>query len=212
MTLELLFNQIDYVPTAVAAGAGARVAISDPGTLPDPADAGHYIQPNTETDFTLSLSTISSHSENLQEKLFIKYGTLITEMAGSNAKSDEERRSILSREFAKVNIYFETLKVEKIQEEVKYDFSKTLSDLGGATGLYLGICVVTFLEVLELLMSICGSLLRPKWLHSSEKVEDAAAERTMAGNNARSTPPFYPRNPLEKSFKNSYEYLQSHHI
>ncbi|CAG0924173.1 unnamed protein product, partial [Notodromas monacha] len=187
MSMELMFNQMDYIPTFVAAGAGGRVAISDPGTLPDPTDAGHYIQPNTETDFALSLSKISrlkapytstcwdAWNESPFKPLFYvnatssdmkpvlkytqkeevadNYRNTITEFNNVRAKTAEEKKSILSREFAKVNIYFETLKVEEVQEEVKYDMSKALGDLGGATGLYLGICIVTFVEILELILS-----------------------------------------------------------
>ncbi|CAG0923703.1 unnamed protein product [Notodromas monacha] len=97
---------------------------------------------------------------------------------GAMAETDEERRSILAREFTKVNIYFETFKVTNIGEDAKYDFSKTLSDLGGAAGLYLGICVVTLLEILELILSLCKSSIRFLCCRSSGKMQD----KTTMGN------------------------------
>ncbi|CAG0915974.1 unnamed protein product [Notodromas monacha] len=66
---------------------------------------------------------------------------------------DLEEQKIAQTEFLRINVYFKTLNLERIQEVQKYDIWGFLSSLGGATGLYLGLCGVSFLELFEHLIS-----------------------------------------------------------
>ncbi|CAG0922223.1 unnamed protein product, partial [Notodromas monacha] len=127
---------------------------------------------HSESRYDVSVTNSEWPSTVYYDTLFETYGSIITEMTVSMAQSDEERRSILAREFTKVNIFLETFEVTNIGEDAKYDLSKTMSDLGGAAGLYLGICVVTLLEILELILSLCKSLIRFLFCRSSGKMQN----------------------------------------
>lgn len=49
----------------------------------------------------------------------------------------------------KLNIYYETLTVNTIEEEVSFAFMDLMSEIGGDLSLYIGITVLSFFELLE---------------------------------------------------------------
>ena len=52
------------------------------------------------------------------------------------------------------NIYYETLGYEKITEESTVSFSTLLSNIGAQIGLFLGISILSFLEIFELFVEM----------------------------------------------------------
>ncbi|XP_022808058.1 amiloride-sensitive sodium channel subunit alpha-like isoform X3 [Stylophora pistillata] len=60
----------------------------------------------------------------------------------------------------KVNVFFEELNYEVISEDPAYELPSFMSDLGGSLGLWIGMSVLTFAEILELILLICYSLAR----------------------------------------------------
>ncbi|XP_045176271.2 FMRFamide-activated amiloride-sensitive sodium channel-like [Mercenaria mercenaria] len=56
--------------------------------------------------------------------------------------------------FVRVLIYFEDLNYEKITEEPFYTPVRFVSDIGGAAGLFMGISLLSFFEVLQLILEI----------------------------------------------------------
>ncbi|XP_033112419.1 acid-sensing ion channel 1A-like [Anneissia japonica] len=50
---------------------------------------------------------------------------------------------------ARVDIYFETLKVEEIKDQKAYEFFSIICDLGGALGLFFGASLVAFVEAID---------------------------------------------------------------
>lgn len=60
----------------------------------------------------------------------------------------------------KLNIFYEELNYETITEERSYELANFVSDLGGSLGLWIGMSVLSFAEVLELLLLIGYALFR----------------------------------------------------
>ena len=56
----------------------------------------------------------------------------------------------MQRDFLKVNIYYESKTIEKIEESPLMGAQSLLSNLGGAISFYLGISVIALFELLEL--------------------------------------------------------------
>ena len=56
---------------------------------------------------------------------------------------------------SQVNIYFNSLTVEHIQEEEAFTFMDLLAEIGGDLSLYIGITVLSFFEFFEFFVRFC---------------------------------------------------------
>jgi hypothetical protein len=59
------------------------------------------------------------------------------------------RDDYVAKNLVELHIYLESNSIQQIIEEPDYEFSQLLSDLGGVIGLYLGMAVVSALELVE---------------------------------------------------------------
>ncbi|XP_078617329.1 epithelial sodium channel subunit alpha-like [Branchiostoma floridae x Branchiostoma japonicum] len=94
-----------------------------------------------------------SYEDSLRQKLSkLKIGKEAAEklMQGSL----DQRRNLL-----KLSVYFEQLNLQTITESPAYGVENLLGDLGGQLGLWLGVSVMTVLEVVELIVDIIQILL-----------------------------------------------------
>ncbi|CAL1541410.1 unnamed protein product, partial [Lymnaea stagnalis] len=74
---------------------------------------------------------------------------------------DELRsRNDLQDDFIKLNIYYEELNFEELEEQIDYEFTQLLSDVGGTIGLWIGLSVLSMCELFHVLMQICHHTLR----------------------------------------------------
>lgn len=67
---------------------------------------------------------------------------------------DPSNRRRAMQDFARLNVYIADSNVLKTEESEDYMQSQLLSDLGGQLGLWVGISVITLVEVLELLIDL----------------------------------------------------------
>ncbi|WAR23024.1 ASI1B-like protein, partial [Mya arenaria] len=63
---------------------------------------------------------------------------------------------IINNNFLKVNIYYEDLNFNNVTEEPQIEIQQFLSDVGGAFGLWIGLSILSFLEVVQLLVELCN--------------------------------------------------------
>ncbi|XP_046366455.2 degenerin-like protein unc-105 [Haliotis rufescens] len=61
---------------------------------------------------------------------------------------------LLRLNFAKLNIFFEDLNYEIINEEPDYELTQFVSDVGGTLGLWVGLSVLSVFEVVQLLIEL----------------------------------------------------------
>ncbi|CAG0893502.1 unnamed protein product [Darwinula stevensoni] len=66
----------------------------------------------------------------------------------------------LKKDMLKVEVFFRSLNLQVIQEQPKYDLNGLVSNLGGVFGIYLGMCVVMLIEVVEFIVVLIIDIIR----------------------------------------------------
>ncbi|KAL8599244.1 hypothetical protein ACOMHN_007960 [Nucella lapillus] len=87
---------------------------------------------------------------------------------------------------AKLSIFFKQLNYEKFETFPSYDWYRLLSDLGGQLGLWLGVSLLTFVELLELLCQVLAHLGR-RAHHTGHSLT-----RSLTNNGPKTAPPAAP--------------------
>ncbi|XP_028411343.1 amiloride-sensitive sodium channel subunit alpha-like [Dendronephthya gigantea] len=77
--------------------------------------------------------------------------SLNTSTKRRNATKTEK---LFKQDFLRIKIYFEELNLVRIHQEFSYTLTSLLSDIGGQLGLWVGLSVITFAEVGDLILSI----------------------------------------------------------
>ncbi|CAH3156043.1 unnamed protein product [Porites lobata] len=101
-------------------------------------------------DFKMTVSAANWPSEHSKKHL-----RDILKSDGLGNHSNE-----LNLNFLKLKVYYGQLNFEVLDEEYAYTFARFLSDIGGIMGMWIGISALTCVEVLELMMSLCYTVLR----------------------------------------------------
>ncbi|KAL4235666.1 hypothetical protein ACF0H5_004061 [Mactra antiquata] len=57
--------------------------------------------------------------------------------------------------FLKLNVYYEDLNYESIEEDAEIEIQQFLSDVGGAIGLWIGLSMLSLCEVIQLFIELC---------------------------------------------------------
>lgn len=91
--------------------------------------------------------------------------------------STEIRQNLL-----RLNVYLEDLSVVKFKQMPAYGMEDLFADIGGTLGLWMGVSVLTMLELLELVVRLTHLFLRAEWKPGEEVVDKAPAgdERAAA--------------------------------
>ena len=88
------------------------------------------------------LKTFNNDSEKFQ--MYKKYYTT-------------ENRHVAKKDSSKLTVYLSSSNVVTKDEMADYPQSQLLSDIGGQLGLWMGISILTLLEVVELIIMVCKS-------------------------------------------------------
>ena len=70
-------------------------------------------------------------------------------LASSDSMDQEQMSAMVKKNFARVEIYFETMNFQRFQETPKYNPSTLFGTLGGNMGLWLGWSVFAVFEILQ---------------------------------------------------------------
>ena len=62
------------------------------------------------------------------------------------------------RNFVRVNVYFKDMMLEEMEQKRSYEVQNLFSDIGGTCGLWVGISVLSYCEVVELVCTLVASL------------------------------------------------------
>ncbi|XP_078692023.1 acid-sensing ion channel 1C-like [Branchiostoma floridae x Branchiostoma belcheri] len=82
----------------------------------------------------------------------------------------------MMRNLLKLNIYYEALNYEQISESPGYEVENLLGDLGGQLGLWVGMSLLSAMEVVEIfadLFAILCKKISSKEMRSPKKVDVA---------------------------------------
>ena len=72
----------------------------------------------------------------------------------SNSSNDLQDSFYIRANFLKVRIFFQDLSVNVVAVKPSYDLHEYLADLGGVAALWLGLSVLTFFDLLELIVDL----------------------------------------------------------
>ncbi|XP_022808877.1 acid-sensing ion channel 1C-like [Stylophora pistillata] len=94
--------------------------------------------------------------------------TLITKI---NEENHHNHSGETSDHFLKLKIYYGQLDFEVIEEEEAYSIPSFLSDIGGLMGMWIGISVLTIVELLELIITLCITVFK-MYLKRADRVRN----------------------------------------
>ncbi|XP_077988550.1 epithelial sodium channel subunit alpha-like [Glandiceps talaboti] len=107
-----------------------------------------------------------SYQATLFGKMSSANGEMRKQMRGSSPK-DWTRENVL-----KLDVYFEMLNYEYIEEYPSYLIEDLLSDMGGQLGLWIGVSIITVFEMIQFLLSVislcCGQMTNKSRIQTSD--------------------------------------------
>ena len=125
----------------------------------------------TETIYTSELS-MSSWPLHTTQVSFFEQHVLGAENASERKayanlaaynESELLQKDLVSRNFARVNVYLKSTTIEEYIEKAGYQLPSLFSDIGGVCGLWIGMSIITWCEVVELV----GLLLHRVFKHTT---------------------------------------------
>ncbi|XP_061194680.1 FMRFamide-activated amiloride-sensitive sodium channel-like [Saccostrea echinata] len=118
----------------------------------------HYIDCECATPCSQTLYRSTICGRVWPKESFLEKELLNTQCEQSNYSYCDmylgEKNSAFKDNFLKLVIYYEDMNYEEISEEPSYDGFRFLSDLGGAMGLFLGASLLSFLELVQLMVEL----------------------------------------------------------
>ena len=63
-------------------------------------------------------------------------------------------RSKLKKSLAKINVFYDELKLTTVSQKAKISFESLISDIGGTLGVFLGASFLSFMEIFEVIMLV----------------------------------------------------------
>ncbi|XP_067679741.1 acid-sensing ion channel 1-like [Haliotis asinina] len=118
-------------------------------TTPQNCSCGN---PCRETKYEKRLSSRQWPSHSYAKVLVQKLCKMIA--AADCTKLKEMHSMDLRLNFAKLNIFYEDLNYEIMQEEPDYELTQFVSDVGGTLGLWVGLSVLSIFELVQLLLEL----------------------------------------------------------
>ena len=81
-----------------------------------------------------------------------------------SSKYDEDELTIdfIADDIVKLNIYYESLTYTLTEESVSINLVSMFSSIGGFIGMFLGMSIMTLVELLEIIIKYFYSLINPK--------------------------------------------------
>nr|XP_006813343.1 PREDICTED: degenerin mec-10-like [Saccoglossus kowalevskii] len=100
-----------------------------------------------------------------------------------------DNNNFISENMVKIDIYYNELNYEYIQEQIAYDNGDVVSDLGGQVGLWLGVSVITCCEFIEFMIDVCILLWKKLTKASNLKVTPSKLKETKGFSEEKSGMP-----------------------
>lgn len=75
-----------------------------------------------------------------------------------NGTTAEQGGGFVRRNFVRINVYFKDMMLEEMMQKRSYEVQNLFSDIGGTCGLWVGVSVLSYCEVVELLCTLLAGL------------------------------------------------------
>lgn len=85
----------------------------------------------------------------------------------------------VKRNFAKLNVYFEALNYETVEQKKAYEVPGLLGDIGGQMGLFIGASILTILELFDYVYEVIKEKSWGKTLRKRKKEKEIATARAI---------------------------------
>ncbi|CAG0893797.1 unnamed protein product [Darwinula stevensoni] len=170
LQLELYLNASQWPSSVLSSEGGVRVVINQPSNLPSPEESGFDARTGSVTKMCRRMCLQAKIVKNcfcklpyIQDYFTFSDGELddspICDVRSLDAMTSmtlgtqmqSHGRDRMKSEVVKVVIYFSSIIKETIAESPSVTSTDLLSSLGGALSLYLGISLVMFLEIIEII-------------------------------------------------------------
>ena len=107
---------------------------------------------------SFSRKEILGRSDRQELKAYRLLREVITE--NENSSAEDSNYDFINYNFARLNVYLRDLESLHTEQQVAYPLSNLFSDIGGSLGLWVGLSLLTLVELLQLLVRmslvICG--------------------------------------------------------
>ncbi|KAL3869756.1 hypothetical protein ACJMK2_042397 [Sinanodonta woodiana] len=113
------------------------------------------LNPCNEYTYTRTISSRPWPTDEYAQSLVKAVCNKSTEMCTILQNNYTDNRS-LNYNFLKLNVYFEDLNFEIIQETPQIAIAQFMSDVGGAIGLWIGLSVLAICEIFQLIIELCS--------------------------------------------------------
>ena len=109
---------------------------------------------------TMSSALKNAHKllTNIIEKYNVKYANIseVMDYFKDDLIAINRATTLIHGNLLKLDIYFEDLYVEELNQIPAYGLENLLADIGGTLGLWMGISVLTIAELIELIIRLCS--------------------------------------------------------
>jgi hypothetical protein len=119
------------------------------------------------SDFPTQRNLLGYKDSSYVKKNFLKEGI----------QPENISNEMLKSKIAKLKIVFNDLSYTSVSESEKFNFVDLASSVGGTLGLFLGISILSFIEVVELLLNLI--IIRFSWRNFSIKNPDSVSESSI---------------------------------
>lgn len=79
---------------------------------------------------------------------------------GNFSFSEITEKGLIEKNFVRLNVYLSSLNVKEFRDTASYDQTKLISDLGGMLGFWIGMSIISWVELLELVIRIFSFLIK----------------------------------------------------
>ncbi|KPP61106.1 hypothetical protein Z043_120836 [Scleropages formosus] len=99
------------------------------------------------------------------------------------AKRYNKSEEYIRDNFLVLDIFFEALNYETIEQKKAYDVASLLGDIGGQMGLFIGASVLTILEIFDYIYEVIGNSMRLSWTDQTWGLQDGTFKSHISFQN-----------------------------
>ncbi|XP_071964122.1 uncharacterized protein [Antedon mediterranea] len=118
----------------------------------------HYNNINNTFYKNIFHEELDTRFDYLYTYVYDLFSTTLGDVINGQNSNSEIVKNYIQNNYGRVNIYFDTLRVEELTDQPRYELFSLICDFGGSLGLFFGASVVAIFETIEFwCIRRCGS-------------------------------------------------------